>query len=157
MRDTSRPRLSLRAVCACAAVEVRLNGAIRVMLLCACADCQKASGGGHAAVAFAEAGDVSVVGETSDFSRPADSGAVLTRHFCPRCGTPIFSTSSRAERFVMLPVGLFAGQNEWFRPTQMIFARTHQEWDVIASGLPQYLTYRDGGEASKRPAKDARQ
>lgn len=47
----------------------------------------------------------------------------------------------------MLPAGLFAGQNDWFRPTQMIFARTHQAWDAIAADLPQYLTYRDAAEA----------
>jgi hypothetical protein len=143
MPALSTPRLSLRATCACGAVAVRLDGAVRIMLLCACQDCQKSSGSGHAAVAFVEANEVGVTGEVTDYARPAESGAVLTRRFCPRCGTPIFSTSSRAARFVMLPAGLFAGQNDWFRPTQMIFARTHQDWDAIAADLPQYLTYRD--------------
>lgn len=147
MPTASTRRLSLAAACACGAVAVRLDGAVRIMLLCACQDCQKSSGSGHAAVAFVEAGEVSVTGEVTVYARPADSGAVMTRRFCPRCGTPIYSTSSRAERFVMLPAGLFAGQNDWFRPTQMIFARTHQAWDAIAADLPQYLTYRDAAEA----------
>ena len=155
MPTASAPYLSLSATCACGAVTVRVDGTVRIMLLCACAECQKASGSGHAAAAFVEAGDLTLTGEVASFSRPADSGAVFTRRFCPRCGTPIFSTSNRAARFVMLPVGLFAGQNAWFRPTQLIFARTHQDWDVIASDLPHHLTYRDATQASKGSGEGA--
>jgi len=43
----------------------------------------------------------------------------------------------------MVAVGFFAGQNEWFAPSQLIFARSLQEWDVIADHLPRYETYRE--------------
>ncbi len=42
----------------------------------------------------------------------------------------------------MLPIGLFAGNNDWFAPGQLIFARSHQEWDEIAAGLPRHEKYR---------------
>ena len=114
------------------------------MLLCSCEDCQKASGTGHAAVVGLRAEDVHISGEVARFERPADSGAVFTRCFCPRCGTPISGRSSRTPDLVLLPVGLFAPTNDWFLPNQLIFARSHHAWDLIAAELPRHATYRVG-------------
>jgi hypothetical protein len=115
------------------------------MLLCSCEDCQKATGTGHSAVAFANANDVTIDGWVRGFAKKANSGATFTRHFCPECGTPLYGKSSRAPRFTMLPVGLFGKETEWFEPTQLIFARSHREWDVVAEELEQHQAYREGG------------
>ena len=45
----------------------------------------------------------------------------------------------------MLPAGLFGADADWFAPNQLIFARSHRDWDVIAAELPQHATYRDEG------------
>lgn len=42
----------------------------------------------------------------------------------------------------MVPVGLFSGASAWFEPNQLIFARSHQEWDRIAEDLPRHEKYR---------------
>jgi hypothetical protein len=119
-----------------------LRGELLSMLLCACEDCQRATGTGHSAAAIARRSDVSIRGEAKSFVRTADSGAMLTRYFCPQCGTPIYAESSRAAHIVTLPVGLFTGQNDWFTPNQLIFARSHRQWDEIPDGLPRHETYR---------------
>ena len=47
---------------------------------------------------------------------------------------------------MMLPVGLFgAAAADWYEPSQLIFARSHREWDLVAAGLPRHQTYRDKG------------
>lgn len=116
------------------------------MFMCSCEDCQKAGGAGHSAVAIADPAALTFSGEVRAFARPAASGATFTRHFCPTCGTPLFGKSSRAPDAIMLPVGLFAGANEWFEPSQLIFARSHRDWDIVADHLPRHQTYRqDGG------------
>ena len=43
----------------------------------------------------------------------------------------------------MLPVGLFGADAAWFVPNQLIFARSHREWDPIAADLPRHDTYRE--------------
>jgi len=86
---------------------------------------------------------VTIAGETKSYSRPADSGAIFTRHFCSQCATTVFADSSRAPDFFILPAGLFAGQNDWYEPNQLIFARTHQAWDLIPEHLPRYERYRE--------------
>ena len=143
MSETGRPIVSLEASCACGRVTVRVAGRVKSMLMCSCLDCQKATGTGHSSVAVFAAGDVAVTGPTHAFARPAASGATTTRWFCPNCGTPLQAQSSRAEGLLLLPVGLFGG-GDWFAPSQLIFSRSHEAWDVVDPELPRHATYRGG-------------
>jgi hypothetical protein len=142
MEERPWPRVDLAARCACGAVSIAVSGPIRSMFMCSCVDCQKATGTGHSTVAIARLADVHVTGATKSFARPADSGAILARWFCPECGTPLYAQSSRAPDALMLPVGLFGADAPWFAPNQLIFARSHREWDSIAAELPRHQTYR---------------
>lgn len=124
-----------------------VQGPVYSMFLCTCEDCQKATGTGHSAVAIVDPSSVVVTGTTQSFERPAASGATFTRSFCPNCGTPIHGRSSRRNDAVMLPVGLFGKDVDWFAPTQVIFSRSHRDWDTIADDLPRHETYRQQREA----------
>ena len=121
-----------------------IHGPVVSMLMCSCLDCQRASGSGHATVALVPAEALTVAGSTKSFDRASDSGATFRRHFCPDCGTPLYGRSSRAPHIRMVAVGFFAGQNDWFEPNQLIFARSHQAWDLVADHLPRHETYRQG-------------
>lgn len=143
--SSSRPDIDLTASCACGAVSVSVRARVRAMFLCSCDDCQRATGTGHAAAAMVDRDSVSVTGETRGFTRPAASGADFTRHFCPACGTPLFAATTRAPSQLLLPVGLFGVQSDWFVPGQLIFSRSHHEWDIVAADLPRHATYRDEG------------
>jgi hypothetical protein len=143
MEPRPRPIVDLTTSCACGAVRVAFKGKVKAMFLCACEDCQKATGTGHSVAIAADPDDVTITGELASFARPADSGATYTRYFCPLCATPIYGISSRAPRLLSLPAGLFGGLTaDWYQPTQMIFARSHREWDSIDPALPQHQTYR---------------
>ncbi|HZY48420.1 MAG TPA: GFA family protein, partial [Devosia sp.] len=112
-----RPVVDLTAQCACGSVSVRFVGKVLSMFMCSCEDCQRATGSGHSAIVLARPGDVTITGAVKSFARPANSGATLTRSFCPECGTPLSARSSRAPDVLMLPVGLFgAGAAEWYAP-----------------------------------------
>jgi len=143
MPDTDKSIVEADARCACGGVAVAVKGRVLSMLICACEDCQKATGSGHSAVALFRAGDVSVTGDTRSFARPSNSGATFTRWFCPHCGTPIHGHSSRAEAITVVPVGLFGRNSDWYRPSQLIFARSHHDWDAVDAALPRWQTYRD--------------
>jgi hypothetical protein len=142
MPERSRPVVDLSASCACGRVRVTVKGTVYSMLLCSCEDCQKATGTGHAAIFMTDPSALSIDGETRSFAVTADSGATMTRYFCPTCGTRLYGRSSRAERSVMLPIGLFGKDTAWFEPTQLIFSRSHRDWDTIADDLPRHATYR---------------
>ena len=87
MSERQHPIVDIKATCACGAVQVSVNGPIYSMLLCSCADCQKATGTGHAAAAIANPEAVHIEGQTKSFARPADSGAgCRERHPTPGSG-----------------------------------------------------------------------
>lgn len=142
MTSSNRHIVDITARCACGGAQMTLKGPVVSMLLCSCLDCQRASGSGHASVALVPAAALRVEGAAKSFERPSDSGATFTRHFCPDCGTPLYGQSSRAPDMRMIPVGFFAGQNDWFAPNQLIFARSQQAWDLVADHLPRHQTYR---------------
>ncbi len=144
MSERTRPAIDLTTTCACGAVSVAIKGTVYSMFMCSCEDCQKASGTGHSAVFTADPSSLTVTGEARSFARPSDSGATFTRFFCPSCGTPLYGRSSRSERAVMIPVGLAGAEATWFSPTQLIFSRSHRDWDLIAEDLPRHAKYREG-------------
>ncbi|MGV8854035.1 MAG: GFA family protein [Devosia sp.] len=146
MTGSSRRCIAVSAACACGAIAMSLDGPVMSMLLCSCLDCQRASGSGHAGVALVPKAALTIAGKPKTFNRPSDSGATFTRHFCADCGTPLYGQSSRAPELRMIAVGFFAGHNDWFAPSQLIFARSQQAWDLVADHLPRHLTYRQGGK-----------
>lgn len=143
MSRSRHPDIDVMAPCACGAVAIAVRGRVHAMFLCSCNDCQRATGAGHAAAAMVDRNAVSATGETRSFTRPAASGADFTRHFCPACGTPLFAATTRAPDRLLLPVGLFGAQSDWFVPGQMIFSRSHRGWDTVAADLSRHMTYRD--------------
>lgn len=143
MSAAGKPLVNVEARCACGSVGVAVSGRVLSMLMCSCEDCQRATGSGHSAFALFRAGDVTMTGEATSFARPSNSGAIFTRWFCPTCGTPLCGRSSRAETVIIVPVGLFGRDAAWYQPGQLIFARSHHDWDAIDAALPRWQTYRD--------------
>ena len=138
----TRPEIDITARCDCGAVALRVRGKVVSMFQCACENCQKVSGTGHSSAVLLPAESVEVSGATKTFARPADSGATFTRFFCPRCGTTVYAQSSRAPALRIVPAGLLAGQNAWFSPNQLIFARSHPSWDLVGDQMPRFDAYR---------------
>jgi hypothetical protein len=127
--------------CDCGAVSIKANGRVLSMFACACLNCQAATGTGHSTIALFSSDEVTVTGATTPYTRDAASGAKFTRHFCPHCGTTLYAQSSRAPGLSIIPIGVFAGENQWFKPKHLIFARSHQPWDALAQDLPHHDTY----------------
>ncbi|ODT83830.1 MAG: hypothetical protein ABS76_02690 [Pelagibacterium sp. SCN 64-44] len=143
MSSQRRPSIDLTTTCDCRAVRLAAKGEVVSMLLCSCRNCQRVTGTGHSSVVLFPLDGVRVEGTTKTHVRPAESGALFTRHFCPDCGTTLYAQTSRAPTLCLLPAGLFAGQNDWFKPGQLLFARSHPAWDLVADHLPRHQTYRE--------------
>jgi hypothetical protein len=144
MESPRHLEVDLTAGCACGGTHLHLEGRVLSMFMCACEDCQRATGTGHSAFLIARTEDVTVSGPVKCFSTPSNSGASFKRCFCPECGTPIYGQSSRAPTIMSVPVGLFGAQAAgWFAPNQLIFARSHRDWDLLPVDIPHYQTYRD--------------
>jgi len=129
--------------CACGAVSVKISGEPRTTMLCACKDCQKASGTGHSALNLFSNDTTQIFGETKSFSVTADSGAAVERHFCPNCGTPIFGTTSRVPGHSLIPTSMLGKNANSYQPRALIFDRSHLDWDYIDPSLPRFRKYKE--------------
>src|SRR4029077_6577281 len=74
------------AQCSCGAVTLSLPGPSRLVVACHCIDCQRRTGAPFSVGTFYPADAVTISGTTREYTRTADSGGKVHRHFCPNCG-----------------------------------------------------------------------
>ncbi|MGY9107842.1 MAG: GFA family protein [Alphaproteobacteria bacterium] len=80
--------------CLCGAVRYEGECEPQLMGDCYCVDCRKSSGTAHCSHMGVPLEAMTLSGEVSSFDKPADSGNIVSRSFCPNCGSAVFSTNS---------------------------------------------------------------
>jgi hypothetical protein len=78
-----------------------------------------------------------VRGDVSEFRLDSETGSIVTRTFCPRCGSPLFGRNSRMTGFVTVSVGTLEDPNS-VTPQVVIFDRSRRQWDSIDGHLPTF-------------------
>ncbi len=120
--------------CRCGAVSYHCQGDPLDVRICHCRDCQYASGGPFAVVAYFPAAACEVSGETSAFAVEGSSGMTVTRRFCPRCGTPLFSALAELPELLFVKVGTL-DHPEGVRPSGHIWCASMLPWAAVEDGL----------------------
>ncbi len=101
--------------CLCGEVRFVARGAPYRVGICHCLDCRKHHGAlFHASAIFAEAA-VTVSGETHNYAG---------RHFCPRCGSSVFSRSGDE---IEIHLGALDAPDQ-FRPTYELWTIRREAW-----------------------------
>ena len=122
--------------CLCGAVRYESSAPPLVTRVCWCRLCQYlGAGSGTVNVCF-KTESFTVRGETQDYVSTADSGSVLHRRFCPRCGTPLFSAAESRPHLVFARAGTL-DDPEIARPEVTIWTSAAPSWACIASDLPR--------------------
>ena len=101
--------------CLCGKVRITASGAPYRVGLCHCLDCRKHHGAlFHASAIFPESA-VMVEGETRSYAG---------RHFCPQCGSPVFSRSGDE---IELHLGTLDAPDQ-FVPTYELWTERRETW-----------------------------
>jgi hypothetical protein len=120
--------------CLCGHVLYRYSGSVGPANYCHCEDCRRCTGSAFNIGVRFKAADFHVVsGTPSGFTKRGESGSELTRHFCPQCGSPIFTSSPKHPEYVYVKAGTLDD------PT--VVEPTHQNW--VASAVPWSQIDRD--------------
>ena len=100
--------IQMNGGCACGSIRYECSAAPIASFNCHCRDCQRASGSAFAAAIALRASAVKVIGgEAKYHSVKAESGNMMSRGFCPQCGSPLFiKTSGRPELIVIQAASL---------------------------------------------------
>ena len=115
------------ANCSCGQLGARCEGEPLSMSLCHCSACQRRTGSTYGIAAFFDKYRVSITGESSEFTRPSDSGHAITFHFCPRCGSTLFWKPSRKPDLIAVAAGAFADPS-FPAPTKSVFEEQRHPW-----------------------------
>jgi hypothetical protein len=80
---------------------------------------------------------VSLTGEVSAYARTANSGNMVTRHFCATCGAALFSINSAMPGMMFLRASSL-DDLEVFKPQMHVFVSRAASWDHRHGELPVF-------------------
>ncbi|KAI2625227.1 Mss4-like protein [Xylaria nigripes] len=131
------------ASCLCGSIKGELRGEPVFRNLCHCSSCQKSTGvvfGSFAAynieqVTFTES-EPSIMKTYEDKS--PDSGSVLLRSFCGKCGSLIKCTRDTRSHMMVVPMGIIDGDKETFKPDMEFFCRNRADWIGAVEGAKEF-------------------
>ncbi|RNJ49452.1 GFA family protein [Methylocystis hirsuta] len=123
--------------CLCGAVHYECNADPLMSGHCQCADCRKSSGTGHSSHLAVPRASVTISGDVTVYDKPADSGHVVSRAFCPRCGAPIYSLNGAMPDLIFLRASSL-DDLEVFKPQMIVYASRGASWDISDTNLPRF-------------------
>lgn len=123
--------------CLCGAVRYICTAAPMMAGHCHCEDCRRSSGSGHCSHLMVPEAAVTMTGATTGYARAADSGSMITRHFCPTCGAAVFSRNPAMAGLIALRASSL-DDLEVFAPQMRVYAAQAASWDRPADGLPTF-------------------
>jgi hypothetical protein len=97
--------MAIKGHCWCGAVQFECAEPPVAARACWCRDCQYLAAGNATVNATFRTAGFTRSGEVSTYISQADSGSEMTRSFCPRCGTPLFSQSSARPDLIAVRAG----------------------------------------------------
>jgi len=128
---------SITGGCQCGAVRFECTEEPMFAAHCQCTNCQKFSGTGHASNLMVPKSALTVTGDVSTYDYDADSGNIMTRAFCPKCGSPVYGTSKNNPDGVMLRAGTLDDTSR-FQPKAVLFTSSAADWDDVDGDLMSF-------------------
>jgi hypothetical protein len=123
--------------CMCGAVTYECSAAPIVMGNCHCRDCQRATGTAYAAGMLVALDMVRIQGEVKYYDVVGESGLVISRGFCPVCGSRLFGKGARSPNSMSIMAGSLDDPT-FFKPQADIFTASAQAWDHLNPRLPKF-------------------
>ena len=121
--------------CLCSALTYEYAGELGPASYCHCVDCRRVTGSAfNVSVRMVAARFRIASGATASFTKAADSGAPVTRHFCPGCGSPLFTTHPSRPEFLWIKAGSL-DEPAVVVPSYQSWTRSRVKWSCIGSGL----------------------
>ncbi len=125
----------LRGSCLCGTVRYELRGEPLLMYYCHCGTCRKATGTAFATNMLVPA-ELFAVTAGQDALSAYESSPRKHRHFCSRCGSPIYSRAEATSHVVSVRCGTL-DDDGGRRPAVHSWVADKAPWFEIGDDLPQ--------------------
>jgi hypothetical protein len=110
-------------------------------MICHCTDCQTLSGSAFRTVIFIQEDSFKLrSGELKIYVKTGESGTERPQSFCPKCGTPIYSTTlGEGPKVHSIRLGT-VHQREQLVPRLQVWFRSAQHWVIDLDSIPKLET-----------------
>ncbi|KAK9452497.1 Mss4-like protein [Dipodascopsis uninucleata] len=131
-------RSKLSGGCECGACRYEICGNPYTTVICHCKSCQRQSGSAFGTSLLFESTCFRMTqGNTREFRRQSDSGAVMHGFFCPSCGTRLYNKSSTTAGRVIVKGGTLDDTSSIF-PLRQLWVAEKQPWLELRD-VPHYF------------------
>ncbi|WP_394230641.1 GFA family protein [Shewanella colwelliana] len=125
--------------CLCGEISIKVNGPITDIIHCHCSLCRKNSGTAYATNGFINRADFEIV-EGSESLTTFSFKPGRNRHFCRRCGSPVFSSNKQDPSRLRIRLGILDSDISE-KPASHNFVTSKASWDDLDANLPRYETF----------------
>lgn len=141
---------ALSGGCLCGAVRYQSASEPGMVGDCYCLDCRKSSGTSHSTHAVVASDGLSVTGDLARYDRAADSGNIVSRYFCPSCGSAIYSSNAAMQGMAFIRVSSLDDPDA-VAPQMTVYASRAPAWARMNEAGPVFQTMPEGGPQSVMP------
>ena len=130
LRQRARRMTDHEAACSCGQLRLICQGDPVRVSMCHCFECQRRTGSTFGVQAWFSREHVRLVtGADKRYARRADSGRVVTFHFCPECGGTVFWEAEQRPDLIAVAIGMFADP-DFEGPSLSVWERRQHPWTV---------------------------
>ncbi|KAI0095849.1 glutathione-dependent formaldehyde-activating, GFA [Nemania sp. FL0031] len=135
--------------CLCGGVKASIQGSPVSTNTCHCTSCQKFSGAAFGSLAAFKTSEVTFSESESSIMKTyndtsAESGRIVKRLFCGRCGSPVCGIREGFEEFTILPIGILDGDKSDLKPQYEFFHKSKVDWIAPVPGSQCFETLPSG-------------
>ena len=137
----------MKGRCLCNAVQYELHSEVQDSYYCHCRNCQILSGSAFQVLGTVQRGSIDIIcGELIEYQYKTDSGFKMTRQICSKCGTPLFSISSRFPEIQMFMISTL-DKPESVKPSFQIWGDSKVKWSNIGVEICSFPRGASDGES----------
>ena len=131
----------VHGACHCGAIAYEAGIDPARVTVCHCMDCQTISGSAFRLSVPVPGSAFKMTGQPATYIKTAESGNRREQGFCPKCGSPIYSTTPGPgpKESYMLRVGILR-QRDRLNPKLQIWTRSARPWLARLSDIPKNET-----------------
>jgi hypothetical protein len=128
----------IRGRCLCGHVVYEYVGSIGAANYCHCEDCRRCTGSAFSIGVRLDCTAFHITsGDLNSFTKRGESGNELTRHFCPKCGSPIYTSSPKHPQHVYVKAGTLDDPTI-VKPIRQNWVSSAVAWSRISGDIPSF-------------------
>ena len=129
--------MRIDGACTCGNITIEGEADPAAVSICHCTDCQTATGTAFRVSIPVSGATFKVTGEPTIYIKTtADSGNPRAQAFCPKCGSPLYSTTpgEGPQALYIVRVGILR-QRDQLEPKRQIWWRSARPWVTGLEGI----------------------